>query len=206
MRHSTFASLVLMTAIVVSGACSDTTTTGPAPSVDETSLDLVPLDLVAAAGTAGTERYVPLLERVLRRAVAVVRESRGDDAATRIVTEYRRLRQEVAAARETGDQELIREKVNQLESFSGRVALRIFDTPVARRVLRYATAELESLRSGLRSAGAAGQDVSRLTDEARRASRYIGAAQTAAADGRPLTVLLHAAHAADLLARLQAAL
>ena len=201
MRRSTFASLVLMTAIVVGGACSDTTMTGPTPSLNELSLDLVP-----AAGTAGTDRYVPLLERVLHRAVTVVRESRGDDAATRIVTEYRRLRREVVAARETEDQELIREKVSQLESFSGRVALRVFDTPVARRVLRYATAELESLGSRLRSASGAGQDVSRLADGARRASRYIRAAQTAAANGRPLAVLLHAAHAADLLARLQAAL
>ena len=190
-----------MTAIVVSGACSDSTTTGPAPSPSETSLELV-----LAASTAGTERYVPLLERVLRSAVAVVRESRGDEPATRIVTEYRRLQQEVAAARETGDQELIREKVNQLESFSGRVSLRVFDTPVERRVLRYATAELESLRDKLRSATAAGQDVSRLVDGARRASRYIEAARTAAANGQPLAVLLHAAHAADLLARIQAAL
>ena len=136
----------------------------------------------------------------------VLRERGEADTATRIVTEYRRLRLEVAAARETGDQESIREKVNQLESFSGRVALRIFGTSVPRRVLRHATAELESLKSRLRTASADGQDVSRLADGARRASRYIGAAQTAAAEGRPLAVLLHAAHAADLLARLKAAL
>ena len=190
-----------MAAVVASGACSDVATTELAPSLSETSLDLLP-----PAGAAETEGYIPLLERILRRAVVVVQESGEDDAATRIVTEYRRLHLEVAAAQETGDQESIRERVSQLESFSGRIALRIFGTSVARRVLRYATEELESLSARLRTANAGGQDVSRLADGARRASRYIGAAEAAAAEGRPLAVLLHAAHAADLLARIQSAL
>lgn len=198
MRRTTLGSFGIVTAIFFVGACSDTATTDPITSPITPSLDLVP-----PPGTAGTERYVPLLERVLRRAIEVVRESRGDDGANRIVGEYRRLRGELEMARETGDEERIRNKVAQLDSFYGSVALRIFTESVGKRCLRYAAAELESLRVRLSSASAAGQDVERLVNGARRASRYIEAGRSAA---DPLSVLLHAAHAADLLARINAAL
>ena len=68
-------------AIALLAACSEAAPTDPlAPTGDEDPLTVVMPDLVPEAGTAGTDRYVPVLQRILHRSVAQIREKLGDEA------------------------------------------------------------------------------------------------------------------------------
>ena len=83
----------LPVAALLLAACAD----GPvAPAEDADPNEDAPLsavlpDLTPEPGTAGTDRYVPVLERVLKRAVWVIQEKQGDEAAGRVVAEARSL-------------------------------------------------------------------------------------------------------------------
>lgn len=206
MRRLASLSSIILAAVTLGTACSESPVTGPEAARDDGPLTGVMPDLTADAGTAGTDRYVPVLERVLQRAVRTVREARGDDAADRIVNEYRRLRQELRAARESGDAALVREKTRQLEGFAGRIGLRVFGPSLIRHTYRHASSQLDSLIEKIKAASEAGQDVTRIANGARLANRHLRAARTAAGNDNPLGALINAAHAVDLLARLHAAI
>ncbi len=190
-------------------ACSDG---GPLAAGEEADLAVdgpltaVLPDLAPEPGTVGTDRYVPTLERILHRAVGVVRERRGEEAAQRVVAEAQSLRGEIRAAREAGNQAAVQEGVKKLEGFSARVGLRVFGAGVVRHVHRDAAGKLDALVARLREAHAAGTDVSRPTSGAQQARRMLAAARTAAEKGQPAAALTRASHALDLVVRIGAAL
>ncbi len=197
----------LPVAAILLAACSDG---GPVAANDD--LDLAgdaPLtgvlpDLAPEPGTAGTERYVPTLERILNRAVPVIKERQGEEAAQRVVAEARRLHAQVRAAREAGEEAAIQEAVRKLEGFSARVGLRVFGPQLVRRVHGDAAGKFEALRVRLKAAGEAGQDVSRQVAGAQQARRLLAASREAAERGEPVPALVHAAHALDLVIRIHA--
>jgi len=190
-------------------ACSDG---GPTALADEGAfegdepLTEVQPDLTPEAGTAGTERYVPVLERIFRRAAGVIRERQGEEAAQRVVAEAQRLREAVRAAREARDEGALQLAVKKLEGFEARVGLRVFGVGLVRHVHGDAAGELQRLRVRLKEAADAGQDVSRLVAGAREAKRLLDAARSAAGKNQPVAALIHAAHALDLVTRVEAAL
>lgn len=196
---------VVLTALLIA-ACSDTAVTAPQSRDEDPTPATVLPDLTVGADAAGTSRYVPLLERILVSAIKTVKNEHGDAAAGRIAAQYRRLRQALRAARAAGDAALIRETTGQLETFAARIGLRVFGPRLARRVLRYGTSQFEALVVDLRAAATAGQDITRISNGARLANRYLNAAHTAAEKDNPLGVVIHASHAVDLIARLHAAL
>lgn len=206
MRRLILKGSIALAAVALSTACSEAPVTEPGATPEDSPLTSVMPDLAADAGTAGTDRYVPVLERVLLRAVRTVREARGDDAADRIVAEYRRHRRELRAARESGDEALVREKTRRLEGFAGRIGLRVFGPSLVRHMYRHASGQLDSIVEKIRAAAEAGQDVTRISNGARHANRYLTAARTAAGNKNPLGALINSANAIDLLVRLHAAI
>jgi len=163
-------------------------------------------DLAPEPGTAGTERYVPVLERILHRAVGFIELRQGADAAARVSGEAQRLREAVREARETGDEAGVQAALRALEGFQARVGLRVFGVGLVRHVHGDATTRLQALRVQLREAADAGRDVSRLVAGAREVNRLLEAARSAAGKGQPLAALVLAAHALDLVTRIGAAL
>jgi len=196
-------------AALVFVACTDG---GPVGLVDEgafegeQALTSVQPDLAPDPGTVGTGRYVPVLERILRRATGVIRERQGDEAAQRVVAEAQSLREAVRIARQAGDEVGVQGAVRKLETLEARVGLRVFGVGLIRHVHQEATGELQTLRVCLREAASAGQDVSRLADGAQHAKRLLDAARTAAGKNQSAAALIHAAHALDLVTRIGAAL
>jgi len=190
-------------------ACSDG---GPTTLADEDAFEgeapLVSVlpDLAPEPGTAGTDRYVPTLERILRRGIGVIRERRGEDAAEQVAAEARELRAAIQVAREAGDVAAAQEAVKKLEGFSARIGLRVFGVGLVRHVHGDAAAKLQALRPRLKEAADAGRDVSRFVAGAQQAKRMLDAAKAAAQKGQPLGALIHAAHALDLVTRIHAAL
>lgn len=189
-------------------ACADA---GPVATQGDLDLDVgEPLaavlpDLAPEPGTVGTDRYVPTLERVLRRSVRVIGEKRGEEAARKVIAQARDLHDQVREAREAQEPAALGEAVRRLETYSSRVGLRVFGAGLVRHVAGDAGRTLERVSEALRTMQASGQDVQRLADAARTARRHLAAAQEASDAGRPVGALVHAAHALDLAARIAAA-
>ncbi len=195
--------------VLLLAACADGGPSAPADDADlsgDGPLSTVLPDLAPEAGTAGTDRYVPTLERVLRRSVRVIRGERGDEAAGRVVAEARSLVQGVRDARGAGDAEAVTAAVRRLEVFEARVGLRVFGTRLLRHVHDEAVRRLGAVRVSLEQAAAAGRDVSRPESGAKLVRRRLAAAREAANNERPVVALAHAAHALDLVIRVDAAL
>ena len=206
-RRSSFTWLPLLALALA--ACSDG---GPvAPDADLDLPGVEPLeaavpDLAPDAGTAGTERYVPTLGRVFLRAVPVVRERAGKDAADRLVTQARTLHQAVKEARDAEDQAALGEAMRKLEGFQAGVGVRVFGVKLVRHVHGDAAAKLQKLGEQVKAAEEAGQDVTRQKAGAQLARRHLAAARDAAGKERPVVALIHAAHALDLVVRVAASL
>lgn len=190
-------------------ACADGGPAAPAEGFDldgnEPLAAALP-DLTPEAGSAGTDRYVPTLPRIFRRALRVVRERAGAEAAERLATEARAHREAVRVAREAGDTAAYHEAVRKLEGLQARVGVRVFGTDVVRHVHAEAGRRLRAVADQLQAAKDAGRDVSRLEAGAQRARRSLAAARDAAGQGRMGVALVHAAHALDLVIRIAAAL
>lgn len=196
-----------MLAIALLAACSEAAPTDPlAPTGDEDPLTVVMPDLVPEAGTAGTDRYVPVLQRILHRSVAQIREKLGDEAAGKVVAQAQTLREQLVAAREGGDAAAVREAQAQLDHFAARVGLRVFGPRLLRHVAQDASGKLTTLQTRLDEAVAAGRDVSRIAQGAQAAGRELVASRDAAEAGRLVQALVLAARALDLVTRLHAAL
>jgi len=195
--------------VLLFAACGDGGPVAPAEeaglSGDEPLSAILP-DLAPEPGTAGTDRYVPTLERILRRAVRVVRVRRGDEAAGEIVSAARSLADSVLAARQAGDTAAVRDAVHGLQTFKARVGIRVFGISLVRYVHGDAAGRLVILRARLNEASDAGRDVGRIANGAKLVQRYLAAAREAAENGRPVVALVQAAHALDLVIRLNAAL
>lgn len=196
-------------AAALASSCGDGGPTDPADALDlgeDQPLATVMPDLEPQAGTAGTERYVPTLQRVLHRAVGVIKEKRGDKAAETVVAEAQRLREEIRAAKEAGDKAAFLEASRKLDGFAARVGLRVFGPPLARHVAKDATQRLEELMPRLRAANEAGQDVGRLAKGAQSARKSLAAAKAAWDDQKPAAALVQAAQALDLITKISAVL
>lgn len=190
-------------------ACGDTGPVAPADDFDVEGtepLEAVLPDLAPDAGTAGTERYVPTLGRIFLRALPVVREMAGNDAADRLVAQARSLQAAVKDAREAQDQAALGEAVRKLEGFQAGIGVRVFGVKLVRHVHGDAAVKLQKLAEQVKAAEDAGQDVTRQKAGAQIARRHLAAARDAAGKERPVMALLHAAHALDLAVRIAASL
>ena len=190
-------------------SCGEGGPTDPVDALDipgDQPLAAVMPDLAPEPGSAGTERYVPTLLRVLRHAVAVIRERQGDEAAARVVAEAQRLHAEVRAAKEAGDEAAFKEAYQKMEGFSARVGLRVFGPRLARHVAGDAAGKLQDLMPRLRAAAEAGHDVSRFVKGAQAAQKSLAAAREAWENDRPVVGLVLAARALDLVTKIGAVL
>jgi len=190
-------------------ACSDGSLTAPAedttPAGDQPMATVLP-DLTPEPGSEGTDRYVPTLERILVRAVRVIREKAGDEAAGKVVAEARTLHQAVRAARDAGDQTALGQAIRRLEGFEARVGLRVFGAGVVRHVHADAAKRLDAVAAKIKAAADAGKDVTRAQQAAQTVRRHLAAAREAAGKEQMVVALVHAAHALDLVTRIGAAL
>jgi hypothetical protein len=196
-------------AATVAACCGEAGPTDPGHALDlpeDQPLATVMPDLEPEAGTAGTERYVPTLQRVLHRAVGVMREKRGEEAAAAVVAEAQRLQADIRAAKEAGDKAAYKEAAGKLEVFAARVGLRVFGVPLARHVAGSATRTLQDLMPRLRAAAEAGQDVSRLVNGAQGARTSLAAAKEAWENEKPVRALVLAASALDTATKIGALL
>ncbi len=201
--------LWLPVAALVLSACAENGALAPEDDFDLAGGDplaAVLPDLAPEPGTVGTERYVPALERIFVRSVRVVREKAGDDAAGKLVAEARALHRAVGAAREAGDEAALAEALRKLEGFEARVGLRVFGPSLVRHVHGDAGTRLEALLVRIEAAADAGRDVTRLEAGVRQVRRDLAAARAAAGHGRPAVALVQAAHALDLVTRMNALL
>lgn len=207
LRRNPFAWLPIL-ALTLS-ACGDAGPVAPADDFDIEgigTLEAVLPELAPEAGTAGTERYVPTLGRIFLRALPVVREKAGPEAADRLVAQARSLQAAVKDARNAQDQAALEEAVRKLEGFQAGVGVRVFGVKLVRHVHGDAAAKLQKLAEQVKAAEDAGQDVTRQKAGAQVARRHLAAARDAAGKERPVVALLHAAHALDLVVRIAASL
>jgi hypothetical protein len=194
---------------LVLSACSENSAVAPEDDFDlagSEPLATVLPELAPEPGTAGTERYVPVLGRIFVRSLRVVREKVGDEAAGKLAAEARSLHQTARAAREAGDETALAEALRKLEGFEARVGLHAFGPGLVRHVHADAAKRLEALLGRIEAAGTAGQDVSRAGARARQVRRDLAAAREAAGNDRLVVALVHAAHALDLVTRIDALL
>lgn len=206
-RHSLRLFALILAAAVA--ACSEAGPLDPVDALDlpeDQPIATVLPDLAPEAGTAGTERYVPTLERVLRRSVAVVKEKRGEEAALKVVDQAKALHAELRAAREAGDADAAKAALRKLEGFSAQVGLRVFGPRLARHVAGDAAQALQALAAKVREAHGAGVDVSRPAAALRAANQHLKAAREAWEAERYVPALVHAASALDLAHKVGAAL
>jgi hypothetical protein len=194
-------------AALILSSCAEHGVLAPEPDFDleggEPLAAVLP-DLAPEPGTAGTERYVPVLERIFLRSLRVVREGAGEEAAGKLASEARALHQAVRTARDAGDETAVAEAVQKLEGFEARVGLRAFGPGLVRYVHADAAERLEALLVRVRAATDAGRDMTRAQTGARLVHRDLVAAREAAGNGRPVVALVHAAHALDLVIRITA--
>ena len=189
-------------------ACSEGGPVAPAEDLDlsgDAPLAAALPDLAPEPGTAGTERYVPVLERILMRSIRVVRDEQGEVAAGRVTAEARALRAAVQAAHEAQDTEALKVAVQKLEGFSAQIGLRVFGVGLVRLVHQDAGGKLEALTARLKAASDAGRDVGRWAAGARAVRQHLAAARAAAGNGRTVVALVQAAQALDLVTRISAA-
>jgi hypothetical protein len=202
-RHASLSWLPVL-ALVLS-ACSENSAMAPEDDLDlagsEPMAAVLP-DLAPEPGTVGTERYVPALERIFIRSARVVREKAGEEAAGKLVAEARALHEAVRAAREAKDGTALAEALRKLEGFEARVGLRTFGPTLVRHVHADAAKRLEALVVRIRAAADAGKDVSRAEAGARQVRRDLAAARDAAGNDRLVPALVLAAHALDLVTRI----
>jgi hypothetical protein len=206
MRRLASLSWLPATALLLS-ACA-----GPDALVPEADFDLEGGEILAAVlpdlapepGTAGTERYIPALDRILTRSLRAVRERAGEEAAGKLAAEARRLHQAVHAARQAGDEAAAAKALGEFEGFEARVGLRVFGPGLVRHVHADAAGRLEALLVRIEVAADAGRDMTRPEAGARLVRRDLATAREAAANGRPVAALVHAAHALDLVIRIAA--
>ena len=194
---------------LLAAACADSGPAAPTRSADlseDTPLSAVLPDLAPEPGTAGTDRYVPALERILRRAVRVVGEKQGNEVAGKVVAEARALADSVRLAKQAGDTSAVKESMQRLEAFEARIGLRVFGVGLLWHVYRDAAGRLETLPARLNEASEAGRNVDRLAQGARLVRRLLAAAREEAANGRPVAALVHAGDALDLVIWVDAAL
>jgi len=193
---------------ILLSACSDGSPTAPADDLglpgDQAMATVLP-DLTPEPGSEGTDRYVPTLERILIRAVRVIREKAGDGAAGKVVAEARSLHQAVRTAREAQNQQALEEALRKLEGFEARVGLRVFGAGVVRHVHADAAKRLDALAARIKAAADAGKDVTRAQQAAQTVRRHLAAARDAAGKQQMVAALVHAAHALDLVTRVAAA-
>lgn len=195
--------------VVALSACSDTGPVAPDPAFDLSDgepLAAVLPDLAPEPGTAGTDRYVPTLERVFRRSVRVIREKKRDDAAQAVTARARELHGQVGVAREAGDQAALAAAVRELKAYSAGVGLRVFGPGLARHVAGAAGARIRDVSAALRALHEAGEDVDRLVAATSTARRHLTAAHEAWEAERRVAALVHAAAALDIAVRVAAAL
>ncbi len=189
-------------------ACSESGPVSPVEDLDpsgDAPLAAALPDLAPEPGTAGTERYVPVLERILLRSIRVLRDKAGEEAAGKAVAEARALRAAVQAAHEAQDTAAFKAAVQKLEGFSARIGLRVFGVGLVRQVHQDAAGKLEALSARLKAASEAGQDVGRYAAGARLVRQQLAVARDAAGKGRPVVALVQSAHALDLVTRIGAA-
>jgi hypothetical protein len=206
-RLSSF--LWLPVVALVLSSCAESGALAPEDGFDLAAGDplaVVLPDLAPEPGTVGTERYVPALERIFVRSVRVVRDRAGVDAAGKLVAEARELHRAVGAAREAADETALAEALRNLEGFEARVGLRVFGPGLVRHVHGDAGTRLEALLVRIEAAAAAGRDVTRLEAGARQVRRGLAAAREAAGNDRLAVALVQAAHALDLVTRINALL
>lgn len=200
---------VLAVAFLAAGvsSCGDGGPVDPADAgafPDDQPLATVLPDLAPEPGTSATDRYVPTLHRVMRRAVAVIKEKRGDDAAATVIEEARRLQAEVQAAKEAGDRAAFNSAAGKLDAFAARVGLRVFGPRLAAHVASDAAGQLRELIPRLEAAAAAGQDVGRLVTGARGAQKTLATARDAWDNERWVPALVLAARALDVVTKISA--
>lgn len=209
LRHLRVSRLFALVLAVALAACSEAGPLDPADALDlpegQPLASVLP-DLAPDAKTAGTDKYVPTLERVLRHAVRVVKEKRGDEAAQKVVDQAKALHAEVRAAKEAGDAAAAKAAFRKLEAFSAQVGLRVFGPRLARHVAGDAARKLQAVNEALRAAHEAGQDVGRYVQASRLAGRHLEAAREAWEAERYVVALVHAASALDLAHKVGAAL
>jgi hypothetical protein len=200
-----FSALVLFSALL--SACGEGGPTEPMDRLDlpeDQPLAAVMPDLSPDPGTAGTERYVPTLERVLRRSVGVIKMRMGEDAAAKVLAEVQRLQSELRAAKEAGDTEAFKRASQKFEGFAAQVGLRVFGAPLARHVHQDASQKLRELMPRLRAAAQAGQDLARLVQAVQGAERSLAAAREAWENEKPAVGLVFAARALDVVTKVGA--
>jgi len=208
LRRLPHLTIALIAALAAS--CGEAGPIGPADAVNALDLDqgqplaAVMPDLAPETGTAGTERYVPTLQRVLRRAVGIIKEKVGKEAAANVVAEAQRLRAEVRTAKEAGDKAAFKQAAAAEERFAARVGLRVFGPSLARHVAKDAAQQLQDLMPRLRSAAEAGQDVGRLVKAAQGARKSLAAAREAWENDKPVAGLVLAARALDVATKVGA--
>ena len=188
-------------------SCADGSPLDPTDALafpDDQPLATVLPDLAPEPGSAATDRYVPTLHRVLRRAVHVIREKRGVDAAAAVTAEVQRLQAEVRAAKEAGDKGALKEAVGKLDGFAARVGVKVFGPRLAGHVAADAAAQLRDLMPRLKAAAEAGQDVGRLVEGARGAQKALTAAKEARDNEKWVPALVLAARALDTVAKISA--
>lgn len=189
-------------------ACSEAGPTAPEALdlPEDQPLAAVLPDLAPEAGDAASDGYAPTLRRILGRAVGVVKEKRGEEAARKVVDQARALHAELAAAKEAGDAEAARAAHRRLEAFSAQVGLRVFGPRLVAHVAGDAAGKLRVVGEKLRAAHEAGRDVSRPAAAFQTARRHLEAAREAREAERAVAALVHAAAALDIAHKLAGAL
>ncbi len=201
MSTTRFASTLAAAALLLA-ACG---TPATSPEVtDDAPLTTIMPDLAVEAGTAGTERYVPVLHRLLGHAVHHVARAHGKEAAEKILTEVKQVQGEIKAALERGDEEAARRGMMRLDHLAAMVTVRVFGPPVVGHVLQHGSQAFRALLQKIQAAEAAGHDVEGARKAAAVVAQHLGAARAAAEKGEPVAALVHGARALDLLARLHA--
>ncbi|HSK17558.1 MAG TPA: hypothetical protein VK912_00350 [Longimicrobiales bacterium] len=206
MRRSV-AGLATMMVVLLSAACADDPV---APVADVVDYELASFDVMgdgygygeggmgtmSAAHRRGTG--VPVLGRLLAEARAKVVAEQGAEAAQALFAGLNALRQEAHAARQAGDRELFRAKIEAAHAEAARLIAEILGAPRAQDLIDLAKVKLAALEAAIGAKTAAGVSVPRLEQAGALAGELIAAAEVSLAGGDVVSAIIDAARAAHL--------
>lgn len=196
-----------MIMVLLSAACADDPV---APVEDIVDYELASFDVMGdgygygesgmgvMSGAHRRGMGVPVLGRLLAEARAKVVAEQGTEAAQALFAEMSSLRQEAHAARQAGDRELFRAKIEAAHAEAARLIAEILGAPRAQGLIDLAKAKLAALDAAIAAKAAAGVAVPRLEQASALAGELIAAAEVSLAGGDVVNAIIQAARAAHL--------
>jgi hypothetical protein len=139
------------------------------------------------------------LSQLFRKAVDRIETEQGADAARRLLSEWRRLREDTREALTQGDRQAAQATIAALRAEEIRITRLVLGDAAIAKVIRDVSASLERVQAEWRQSSSGGKDVSRARSLASQVGELLADANAALDRDDPATALDRGTRASDML-------